>query len=111
MSAIALPYHGSLCANQAGLGQGLRLLDLSPLLTASGQKLGEGAFACVFAVDCPGLPPLCVKWYKEEKRNAHWHEAHSMAQVEHIPHLPRLVGICPQPPAVLMTRHGAMTLQ
>lgn len=111
MSAIALPYHGSLCANQAGLGQGLRLLDLSPLLTASGQKLGEGAFACVFAVDCPGLPPPVRQVVQggEEKRPLA--RGPLYAQVEHIPHLPRLVGICPQPPAVLMTRHGAMTLQ
>lgn len=61
-------------------------------------------------MDCPGLPRLCVKKYKI-KGTHHWQEARNLAQVDHIPHLPRLVGVCPYPPAVLMTCHGAMTLQ
>lgn len=89
---------------------GIRLLDFGPLLDTRMTRLGEGAFAKVFATGCPGLPPLCVKSFKNDFTTAHYNEAQTLHALRNVPGLPRLVGLCPTPPALLMTRHGGATL-
>ncbi|XP_027232238.2 uncharacterized protein [Penaeus vannamei] len=115
VSTIAEPFRGvrglrrraraKTCA-----GAGIRLLDLAPLLETRMRKLGEGAFAEVFAAPCPGAPPLCLKSFKEDSTVSHYKEAQNLHALRGVPGLPRLVGLCPAPPALLLTRHGDASL-
>lgn len=110
VAAIAAPFRVDMDEAVASQVDGLRLLDLGPLLKERNQKLGEGVFSEVYAVTCPGLPRMCVKKYRKGCQHR-FKEAQLLAQVSHLPNLPRLVGVCPQPPAILMTCHGDMSLQ
>ncbi|XP_063593344.1 uncharacterized protein LOC134770413 [Penaeus indicus] len=115
VSTIAAPFRGieglrRRARAQACVDAGIRLLDLGPLLEARMPRLGEGLFAEVFATRCPGLPPLCVKSFKDHFTIAPYKEAQTLHALRGVPGLPRLVGLCPAPPALLMTRHGDTTL-
>lgn len=70
--------------------------------------IGEGASAKVFAVDIPGYPQLCIKYFKHRARKE---EPYNMLRLSRVPGIPRFVAACNYPPTILMTRHGSVTLR
>lgn len=88
---------------------GIPLRKLGPLLRSGLRRLGEGTYATVFAVERDGLPTLCVKRFRN-RGGFHYQEAENLLLLGSVPGLPRLVALCPEPPAVLMTYHGECDL-
>lgn len=74
--------------------------------------LGEGAYGGVYRIRLDDVPyELCLKLM----RTAHaldctLHEANALAVTKHVKGVPRLVAVCLDPPAIIMTMHGTETL-
>ncbi|XP_027235191.2 tyrosine-protein kinase FRK-like [Penaeus vannamei] len=90
---------------------GVPLVRLASLVHPEMTKLGEGAYASVYDVSRPGLPPVCLKWFKDEDGQDHLKEAEMLHALRKVPGLPKLVGLSRSPAAVAMTCHGTLDLQ
>lgn len=88
---------------------GIPLRRLGPLLRSGLRKLGEGTYASVFAVERGGRPELVVKRFRD-RGGFHYQEAENLLLLDGVPGLPKLVALCPRPPALLMTYHGERDL-
>ncbi|KAK4313121.1 hypothetical protein Pmani_015507 [Petrolisthes manimaculis] len=93
---------------------GFKLVDVKPLETQLTfyNLLGEGGYGDVYSVTLEDVPyPLCLKLIRVIcALDSTVHEATALAIMRHIRGVPRLVGICLDPPAVLMSMHGRVTL-
>nr|XP_027212464.1 proto-oncogene serine/threonine-protein kinase mos-like [Penaeus vannamei] len=89
---------------------GVPLIDVDSFLRSEVTKLGEGAYARVYDVSRPGLPPVCMKLYKRQQATDHEDEAERLHALRNVPGLPKLVGLSLAPAAVVMTCHGTRDL-
>ncbi|KAK3857297.1 hypothetical protein Pcinc_036445 [Petrolisthes cinctipes] len=96
------------------LALGYKLVDVKPLeaqLTIY-DLLGEGGYGDVYSVELEDVPyPLCLKLIRIiHALDSTLHEANALAITRRMRGVPRLVGICLDPPAILMSMHGRLTL-
>lgn len=96
------------------LSMGYRLVDIEPLAPQLRETnlLGEGGYGDVYIINLEDVPyPLCLKLIKvNHALDCTLHEANALAFMRRVRKLPRLVAISADPPAIIMSMHGKLTL-
>lgn len=93
---------------------GYHVVDLEPLapqLTET-NLLGEGGYGDVYIISLEDVPyPICLKLIKvSHALDCTLHEAHALAFVKHVRRVPSLIAISVDPPGIIMSMHGKLTL-
>lgn len=93
---------------------GYHLVNIEPLAPQLREKnlLGEGGYGDVYIINLEDVPyPLCLKLIKvNHALDCTLHEANALAFMKRVRSVPRLVAISVDPPGIIMSMHGKLTL-